>query len=83
MEIRLIGGRAEGRTMVVPDNSTQHTAMHEDGTIEVYSTHFSFVAENSSSGGQVGKVACFALRSMSLDEVLARARELFDDPDED
>ncbi|WP_423459409.1 hypothetical protein [Ottowia sp. VDI28] len=83
MEIRLIGGRAEGQSMTVPDDATHHAVTHEDGTVEMYTTHHSFEFSDSRSGRGVSKFAYFALRSMSFDETLARAHELFDDPEED
>lgn len=83
MEVRFIGGRAEGRVLELSDRATDHDFTHEDGTVERYVTHYTIEVGDPRRGGRMSKFAYFAPESMTQLQVLERANELFDEPDED
>lgn len=83
MRIKLIGGNAEGQVLEVPDGTTAWEIYGGDGVATRYVSHYAFEFGNPRGDRPMDKEAFFAPASMSQDEVLLRAKDLFDDPDED
>ncbi len=79
MEVRFVGGRAEGRVRQLPDSCTAYNMTFEDGTTMRYVARCNSEAGDPRSGAKLLKFAYFDLESMTQVQVLARAQEIFDD----